>query len=248
MTRSRMLAALVAVAALLVLGSACFQADVDEGGADVRSISVTGTGQVRAEPDIATVNTGVEVRAETVAAARAGAAEASNAIIAALRAHGVDERDVRTVDFYVYPEYDYRDETPRVTGYVFSNTVQVTVRDVERIGELIDAIAVAGGDAVRFGGISFAHADPGALSGEARELAIADARGRAEQLAELTGVTLGSIVSVVETSWAAPYAGFSPRAEFAAADSLGPSIQPGTSAVTVTVQAVWEIEDRDEDE
>jgi len=243
-----MLAALVAVAALLVLGSACFQADVDEGGSDVRSISVTGTGQVRAEPDIATVNTGVEVRAETVAAARAGAAEASNAIIAALRAHGVDELDVRTVDFYVYPEYDWGDDTPRVTGYVFSNTVQVTVRDVERIGELIDAIAVAGGDAVRFGGISFAHADPGALNGEARELAIADARGRAEQLAELTGVTLGSIVSVVETSWAAPYAGFSPRAEFAAADSLGPSIQPGASAVTVTVQAVWEIEDRDEDE
>ncbi|MXY36410.1 MAG: DUF541 domain-containing protein [Dehalococcoidia bacterium] len=243
MTRSRMVAALVAVAAILVLASACFETSVEDGIDDSRSISVTGTGEVRAEPDIATVNTGVEVRADTVAAARAGAAEASNAIIATLRAHGVEEGDVRTVDFYVYPEYHYRDETPRVTGYVFSNTVQVTVRDVEGIGELIDAIAVAGGDAVRFGGISFAHADPGALAEEARELAIADARAKAEQLAELTGVTLGSIITVVETSWAAPLVGLGPRAEFAADDSFGASIQPGTSAVVVTVQAAWEIED-----
>ena len=106
MTRSRMLAALVAVVALLVLASACFETSVEDGVDGTRSISVTGTGEVRVEPDIATVSTGVEVRAETVAEARAGAAEASNAVIAALRAHGVEESDVRTVDFYVYPEYD----------------------------------------------------------------------------------------------------------------------------------------------
>ncbi len=246
MTRSRMVAALVAVAALLVLASACFETSVEDGVDDSRSITVSGTGEVHAEPDIATVSTGVEVRGETVAEARAGAVEAANAVIAALRAHGVEESDVRTVDFYVYPEYDYRDETPRVIGYVFSNTIEVTVRDVEAVGDIIDAVAAAGGDAVRFGGISFSHADPGALTEEARELAVADARAKAEQLAELTGVTLGSIVTVVETSWAAPFVGLGPRAEFAADDSFGTSIQPGTSAVRVTVQAAWEIEDEDD--
>lgn len=246
MKRARMLVSLVAVAAVLVLASACFEASVEEGGEEVRSISVNGTGEVRAEPDIATVSTGVEVRAETVAAARAGAAQAANAVIATLRDRGVEASDIRTVNFYVYPEYDYRNETPRVTGYVFSNTVQVTIRDVEAVGDLIDAIAAAGGDAVRFDGISFSHADPGALAEQARERAVADARAKAEQLAALTGVTLGPIITVIETSWAAPFVGLAPRAEFAADDSLGTSIQPGTSAVTVTVQAAWEIADEDE--
>ena len=247
MTRSRTIAALVAGLALLALGSACFQAQVEEGGETASFISVMGTGEVRAEPDIATVSTGVEVRAQSVAEARARAADAANAVVAALLAEGVEEGDIRTVDFYIYPEYDYRDETPRVSGYTVSNTVQVTVRDVDRIGELIDAVAAAGGDAVRFNGISFAREDPGALAREARELAIADARAKAEQLAELTGVSLGSVVSVAETSWAAPLVGLSPGAEFAVQDSAATSIQPGTSAVTVSVQAVWAIEE-DEDE
>ena len=193
------------------------------------------------------MSTGVEVRAQSVAEARARAADAANAVVAALLAEGVEEGDIRTVDFYIYPEYDYRDETPRIVGYVVSNTVEVTVRDVERVGELIDAVAAAGGDAVRFGGISFAREDPGALAREARELAIADARAKAEQLAELTGVSLGSVVSVAETSWAAPLVGLSPGAEFAVEDSAATSIQPGTSAVTVSVQAVWAIKE-DEDE
>ncbi len=247
MTRSRTIAALVAGLALLALGSACFQAQVEEGGETASFISVTGTGEVRAEPDIATVSTGVEVRAQSVAEARARAADAANAVVAALLAEGVEEGDIRTVDFYIYPEYDYRDETPRVSGYTVSNTVQVTVRDVDRVGELIDAVAAAGGDAVRFNGISFAREDPGALAREARELAIADARAKAEQLAELTGVSLGSVVSVAETSWAAPLVGLSPEAEFAVQDSAATSIQPGTSAVTVSVQAVWAIEE-DQDE
>ena len=247
MTRPRLFAALGAAALLLVLGSACFEASVEEGGEAVRTISVSGTGEVRAEPDIATVSTGVEVTGETVAEARGGAAEAAAAVIAALLAGGVEEDDIRTVDFSIYPMYDYRDETPRVTGYVVSNTVLVTVRDVERVGELIDAVAAAGGDAVRFHGISFSHEDPASLADEARELAIADAHARAEHLAELTGVVLGSVISVVETSWA-PFIGASPAAGFAMADSMGASIQPGTSAVIVTVQAAWEIEDEDEGE
>lgn len=245
MNRPRLLAVLGAAAAFLVLASACFQAEVDEVGDDARSISVTGTGEVRAEPDIAIVSTGVEVQAESVAEARARAAETASAVIGALRDHGVDESDIRTVDFYIYPQYDYRDETPRVVGYTVSNTVQVTVRDVDSVGELIDAVAAAGGDAVRFGGISFAHEDPGVLTTQARELAMADARAKAEQLAELTGVSLGQVISVAETSWAAPFAG--ERAEFAMDDSASTSIQPGTSAVTVTVQVAWEIEDAEDE-
>ena len=233
--------------AFLVLASACFENSVDDLNESPPSISVSGSGsgEVRAEPDIVTVSTGVEVRADSVAEARAGAAEAAGAVIAALRANGVEERDIRTVNFFIYPFYDYRDDTPRVTGYVVANTVEVTVRDVDGVGELIDAVAAAGGDAVRFDGIYFAHEDPAALTEQARELAIADARAKAEQLAEHSGVTLGKVISVYETSWAAPLVGAGPREEFAAADSVGTSIQPGTSDVTVTVQVVWAIEESD---
>ena len=245
-TRTRLLALLGAAVALLVLGAACFENSVDDESAYPPSISVSGTGEVQAEPDIVTVSTGVEVSADSVAEARAGAAEAAAAVIAALRENGVEERDIRTINVFIYPVYDYRDETPRVTGYTVLNSVEVTVRDVEGVGELIDAVAVAGGDAVRFNGISFAHEDPVGLTRQARELAMADARAKAEQLAELNGVTLGEPLSIVETSWAAPRVGSAPRAEFAAADMAGTSIQPGATGVTVTVQVVWAIEELEE--
>lgn len=244
MTPTRLLATIAAAGAFLLLASACFETSLEEGGEAPRSISVSGSGEVRAEPDVATVSTGVEVSAPTVAEARAGAAGAANAVIDTLVDHGVDESDIRTINFSIYPMYDYRDDAPRITGYVVSNTVEVTVREVEAIGELIDAVAAAGGDAVRFGGISFAHEDPGELTRQARELAIADARAKAEQIAELTGVALGELISVAETSWAAPLAA-APRAEFAMADAPATSIQPGTSGVSVTVQASWEIADEE---
>ena len=246
MTRPRLFAALGAAVAFLVLASACFETSVDETGPEPRSISVSGTGEVQAEPDIATVSTGVEVQADTVAEARAGAADAADAVIAALRANGVEDSDIRTVDFAIHPRYDYSGETPRIVGYVVFNNVLVTVRDVEGVGALIDAVAEAGGDAVRFNGISFSHEDPAALAEQARALAIEDARAKAEQLAELTGVTLGPVLSVVETSWAAPLLGQARGMEFAMADSAATSIQPGTSAVTVTVQAAWEVEEAEE--
>lgn len=245
MTRTRLIATLGAAAAFVVLASACLQASVDEGIETDRSISVNGTGEVLAEPDIASVSTGVEVRGESVAEARAGAAEAADAVIAALRGHGVEESDIRTVNFSIYPMYDYRDETPRINGYVVSNAIEVTVRDIEGIGELIDAVAAAGGDDIRFNGIAFGHENPEALTEQARELAVADARAKAEQLAELAGVTLGEPISIVETSWAAPFAAPGARPEMAA-DFAATSIQPGTSGVTVTVQATWAIAEDEE--
>lgn len=247
MTRTRLLAVAAGALAVVVIVSACSGNTANERGDSVPAISVNGMGEVRAEPDLATVSTGVEVRAGTVAEARAGAADAAEAVIAALLGQGVDERDIRTVNFFVRPVYDYSDDTPRVTGYVVSNTVRVTVRDVEIIGELIDAVAVAGGDAVRFDGISFDHEDTGPLAQTARELAIADARARAEQLAELTGVTLGEVISVVETSFGAPLVG-APQSERAAMDmaATATSIQLGTSSVIVTVHVTWAIEEGDE--
>lgn len=246
MTRFRTIAALAGAVALLALGAACFETSVESEdlGEDARAISVSGNGEVRAEPDIATLTLGVEARAETVAEARAEANRAAEAVMAALRDGGVDADDIRTTRFSIGAVYDYSDDRPRIDGYSVSNTVTVTVRAIETTGELIDAAAEAGGDATRFNGISFGYDDPAEYTRTARELAVEDARAKAEQLAELTGVTLGDPLSISETSWAAPVSVRYPQESAAFADSAeaGTSISPGTSAISVTVNVVWAIE------
>ncbi len=233
--------AVAAISALLL--SACFETTVEDNTEFPRTISVSGTGEVRATPDLAVVRTGVEVIAPTVAEARAGAAEAVSAVVDAFLEGGVEELDILTVNFSIYPIYDYRDETPRISEYNVSNRVEVIVRDIESVGDLIDAVAAAGGDAVRFDGISFSYEDPSAFADEARERAIDDARAKAEQLAGQTGVTLGNPVNIVEASYGPPIV--APYGEFAfdaASSAPVTGIEPGTSSVSVTVQVTWAIE------
>lgn len=243
MNRIGTIAALAGAIALLALGTACFETSVaEEPDETSRFISVSGTGEARAEPDIATLTLGVETRAETVAAARADAARAADAVIAALRDGGVAEADIRTTYFSIGAVYDYSGERPVIDGYSVSNTVTVTVRDIDATGALIDAAAAAGGDATRFNDISFGYDDPAEYTRVARELAVEDARDKAEQLAELTGVTLGQPISISETSWAAPVSVRVTEEAVAFADSAGTSISPGTSGISVTVDVVWAIE------
>ena len=244
MNRIGTIAALAGAVALLALGAACFETSVESEalGDEPRSISVSGTGEVRAEPDIATMTLGVETRAETVAEARADAARAADAVIVALRDGGVAEDDIRTTYFSINAVYDYGGERPVLDGYAVSNTVTVTVRDIGATGALIDAAAAAGGDATRFNGLSFGHDDPAEHTRAARELAVEDARDKAEQLAGLTGVTLGEPLAISETSWAAPRVEAYAEEAVAFADSAGTSISPGTSAISVTVNVVWAIE------
>ena len=240
MTRLGILAAGVAAAFLLL--TACGETVIAPPDPEVRTVRVNGQGEVRAEPDFVTIRTGVEVHAASVAEARAGAAEAADAVIAALLASGVEEQDIQTVRFSIDGVYEYRENTRVLVGYAVSNAVSVTLRDIARAGELIDAVAAAGGDAVRFEGIFFGHEDATALVQAAREIAVADARAKAEELAEHTGVTLGEPVSIVEASHFAPRVVTLERAvlDEPAAD-LATSIAPGTSAVSVIVEVTWAI-------
>ncbi len=242
---NRLSSLLGAAAVVLVLGSACdgahahptVETPVDPVTKAERSIVVSGIGEVLAEPDIAELTVGVEVRAKTVAKARREAAERANAVVAVLRAKGVNEQDIRTINFQIRPIYASRtDGQTLLASYVVSNDVKVTVRDIEWVGELIDEVSDRVGDSIRISNLYFAHEDPTALTQQARELAIADARSKAQQLAEHSGVTLGRALTIVETSWAAPLSGPASRAEMAVT-----AIQAGSSAVSVSVQTTWEI-------
>ena len=125
-------------------------------------IWVTGMGQVTSAPDIATLNGGVEAVAETVAEARRNAAQAMEAMMQALAARGVEERDIQTTGFNIRSEYQYDRDKDRneLVGYRVSNQISVKVRNLEQVGTTIDDMVEAGGDLARFNGISFGLDDP----------------------------------------------------------------------------------------
>lgn len=210
----------------------------DEGAATVAGgIAVQGVGEVRGAPDTMTVTLGVQVTADTVAGAIDQANRAAEAVLSALAEDGVAAEDIATQGLSVYPQYDYRpDGEQRLLGYQVTNTLMVTIRDLDRAGEIIDDAVAAGGDATIVQGVGFSVEDDTERLAEARERAWADARARAEQLAELADVTLGAPLSIQEGVLDAPVP-FDARVE--AADMAGGvPIQPGqvTSTVTLTVR------------
>jgi uncharacterized protein YggE len=212
-------------------------------------IHVTGTGVVKAQPDLAVVSLGVEATAKSVAEAREEAARAMSAVVAALHAAGVADRDIATRYFSIQPQYEYRSSTfggeSVLVGYRVSNQVTAKVRDLDEVGSVVDAAALAGGDNARVNGISFSLEDGAAAEQQARELALADVLGRADTYAQGLGVQRGQLAYVAESSYSAYPKTLDERA-FAAADAaIGEATPTIISAdeltVSVTIQAVFDI-------
>jgi uncharacterized protein YggE len=207
-------------------------------------ISVSGTGTVTVVPDIAILQLGVEVTSDTVGDARNEAAQAMDRVRASLAEHDIDDDDIRTTSFNIYPQYDFRSEQRRLIGFTVNNQIAVTVRDIDTAGEVLDDAIVAGGDATRVSSISFSVDDPDAVLDEARADAVADARNRAETLASAAGVSVGAPMSISESGGFFPTPIF--RAEFASAQAddggFDTPIAPGEQELTVTVQVIFELQ------
>ena len=204
----------------------------------IHTITGAGTGTVTMVPDIAHVGVGVTITKSTVKAAREAAAKSMTSIIAAIRALGVDEKDIKTTGLNLYPQYN-NGTPPKVVGYTISEQVQVTVRDLDKTGDGVDA-AMANG-ATDTSGIWFDVADPAKAMNEARAAAVEAARASAQAMATAAGVNLGGVASISESQASFPY----PYAERAAgaADAATPTpVQPGTQDVQATVTVVFEID------
>ena len=211
-------------------------------------IWVTGMGQVTSAPDIATLNGGVEAVAETVAEARSDAAEAMDAMMEALVSLGVEDRDIQTTSFNIYPEYQYDREKDRseLVGYRVNNQISVTIRDLDQVGAVIDDMVEAGGDLARFNGIRFGLDDPKSLETEARKLAVEDMTSKAAELAENAGVSLGDLVYISESFGASPQT-FDVAESVAlgrsmAFDAVETPISGGELGVTITVHGMFNLE------
>jgi hypothetical protein len=211
--------------------------------APVRSITVVGEGKVSIKPDVAQTNIGVEVLGDTAKQASVDAEAAMTAVLAAVKAQGIADKDIQTSGFNIWAERPYTEGAP--TGQVIyhvSNTVNVTIRDLEKVGPVLDAAIEAGANNIY--GVTFSVADPSPLMSEARGKATQDALAKAGELAELNQVTLGDLISVSEViAQGGFYAAGFPRA---AAEGLGGGgggpITPGELEVSVQLQATYSIQ------
>jgi hypothetical protein len=176
----------------------------------LRTITVVGTGKVSLVPDVAQVSVGAEARSDTVSEAKAEVDRQMVAINSALKEMGVDEKEIQTSHYSIHYEREpmqAMQEGPvgeSQGGYRVSNMLRVTVRDVERAGDVLDAAVEAGANQVH--GVTFTVSDESSWQGQAREKAMSDAEARAAELAGLAGVELGAVQSVSEVIGAWPAA------------------------------------------
>jgi uncharacterized protein len=204
-------------------------------GSSNTGISVSGVGEVKGTPDTVEVDLGVSVLADSVDQAASQAADKADALIGELTSNGVAKEDITTTNYSIYPEYDYSGNQERLVGYRVSNSVVAKIRNVEETGSVLDSVTGAAGDEVRVNGLSFSIEDNAEMLSAAREAAWNDALAKAEQLASLSGQDLGSALSITETV-ATPPTPISYASDAGGAERAITPIEPGTSAVTITLQ------------
>jgi uncharacterized protein YggE len=208
-----------------------------------RSLNVSGTGMVYLTPDIAYINIGVHSETQTAAEAVSDNTKQTQQVVDALKAAGVDAKDIRTSNFSIWPntQYDPQTNTKLGTTYVVDNTVFVTVRKLEDLGTLLDAAVKAGANNVN--SIQFDVADKTAAIKQARDEAVKDAKTQAEELAKSAGVTLGSLQNVnFSDNVPSPIMqAYGKGGGGGAAEAAAVPINPGTMTLTVNVNLTYEI-------
>lgn len=202
------------------------------------TITVSATGKVTVVPDVARLNLGVTLSKPTVRAAREAAAASMTDIIGALKALGIADADIQTTNLSLYPQYG-NGSAPKVVGYQISEQLQVTVRDLDKAGDAVDAATQKGATDVN--GISFELADPVKAQNDARAAAVEAARVSAQSMAGAGHVSLGTVVSITDGTPVSPiYYGFGGSKAGPAVDTATP-VQPGTQDLSAMVTVVFEI-------
>ncbi len=202
------------------------------------TIVVSGTGRVAVQPDVADLRLGVTVAKPTVEAARGEAAATMDAILRAVDGAGVSRADVRTAMLSVQPRYDYRDgRSPVLSGYEIANLVEISVRDLAVLGDVIDRTLAAG--ATSMDALMFRVADPADAEREARRQAMAEARSRADVLAEAAGLTIEGVSDIIEGQPIRPPMPVAKAERMALAADAPTPVEAGTLEVAVTVSVTY---------
>jgi uncharacterized protein len=212
------------------------------GASQQTGIAVCGHGTATITPDQAHLVVGVQATAAHAQDARTQAAQAMNAVLAALKNNGVADQDIQTAYFSIQPVYDYSNGKgqPQLVGYQATNTVQATIRKVGDTGKIVDAVTQAGGDNVQVSGINFSSSDPTKGMAQAQQNALNDAHNQAQQIAQGAGVSLGAPISI-EVGSCNESAFLTTTNQSASGTSTNPTtpIQAGQQQVSVEVGVVY---------
>jgi uncharacterized protein len=208
-----------------------------------RTINVTGTGKVYLTPDIAYVSIGVHTENKDATKAVADNNTKSQAVKDALINLGIETKDIQTTNFSIYPQQQY-DQQGKPTGdinYVVDNSIYVTVRDITKIGEVLDTSVKAGANSIN--GIQFDVVDRTKALSDARKLAVADAQAQAEELAQAAGVTLGAVQTINTSGSSTPVPIYEKAYGGGVAMAAAPSVpvSPGQMTLQTDVYMVFEI-------
>jgi len=206
----------------------------------VRTLNVNGSAKVQLSPDIAYISIGVHTENENANKAMNSNNTQATKVIEAIKALGVDPKDIQTTNFSIYPSQQYGPSGEMLgLKYVVDNTVYVTLRDISKIGDLLGAATDAGANTIS--GISFDVADKSAALSEARKNAVDDARKTAEELALAAGVTLGPIQSINYSNYMPTPVYMDAKGGNTAMAAAPVPIQTGTLTITADVNIVFEI-------
>ncbi len=210
----------------------------------LRSITVSGNGQVEAAPDLATVSLGVQTDAQSAAQAISQNNTKMQAVMDTLQKAGIARADIQTTQVQLTPRYENPPQASpgqapsgsKLAGYTAINTVQVKVLKLDTLGGLLDQVVAAGGNQIQ--GITFDVSNPAQAMDQARQAAMSDATHKAQQLAGLANEKLGPVFSISENSQGpVPFA----AAQVQSAPA-GVPVSPGTQTITVNLQVTWEME------
>ena len=235
------LVVMAAVAAAILIGP---RSGVTSGGDNLlpRVITVSGMGEVKVKPDMASVSTGVTSEAPNARAALAKNNAAMTAVLNALQAAGVAEEDIQTSNFSVSPIYAPMQpgqiSSPQISSYQVSNQVNARIKTLSKLGATLDALVQAGSNQIN--GISFDLNEPKPHIDNARKKAIADAKAKAELYASAAGVSVGSVLQISEISAQGPIMPVETRTMSMAADASVP-IAAGQNTIATNITVTFEL-------
>jgi uncharacterized protein len=204
---------------------------------NTRQVTVVGSGEVEGKPDTLTAQVSIQATAPDVTAAMNQSSDRMQAVINALTNSGIDRNDIATTNVTLQPQYSGGD-TPAITAYQASNSIDVKIRNLNNASQTLGLIGTTGGDATRINSVSYSIDDDSQLVKDARTRAFDDAKDRAEQYAQLAGLTLGDVISISESAGATPP---SPPAPMPRAAMEAVPLEPGQQTVSFSVTAIWEL-------
>lgn len=203
------------------------------------SFGVSGVGEVTQTPDQAILSIGVQSQGTTVKATQDSLNSSINSVTQAIKKQGITDQDIQTQNYTLNPSYDFGSGTQKITGYQANSTLKIKIHDLSKVNTIIDTATSSGANQV--GNVSFEISDPSKLENEARDLAVAEAKLRAQTAAKAAGFQLGRLISYSENFGDNRNQPMPMIQNAVAKTDLATEIQPGTNTIKVEVFLNYEI-------